>query len=52
MNATVLVLPGDGIGPEVTGAAVAVLHAVANRFGHDLRLIEGLIGAKRREPRS
>ena len=35
MNATVLVLPGDGIGPEVTGAAVAVLHAVANRFGHD-----------------
>ena len=30
-------LPGDGIGPEVTGQAVRVLQAVAERFGHELR---------------
>ena len=34
MKATILVLPGDGIGPEVTAAAVSVLEAVAARFGH------------------
>ena len=34
MNANVLVLPGDGIGPEVTAAAVSVLEATAERFGH------------------
>ena len=39
MNATIALLPGDGIGPEVTDAAVSVLNAVADRFGHtfDLR---------------
>jgi 3-isopropylmalate dehydrogenase len=30
----VVLLPGDGIGPEVTAAAVAVLDAIAARFGH------------------
>ena len=30
-------LPGDGIGPEVTGQAVRVLQSVAERFGHELR---------------
>ena len=44
MKATVLVLPGDGIGPEVTGAAVDVLRAVASRFGHDFEFVDGLIG--------
>lgn len=29
MKAHILVLPGDGIGPEVTAAAVEVLHCVA-----------------------
>ena len=29
-------LPGDGIGPEVGGAALTVLNAVADRFGHSL----------------
>lgn len=38
------VLPGDGIGPEVTAQAVAVLQAVAARFGHQLQLQEKLIG--------
>lgn len=34
MNPTVAVLPGDGVGPEVTDAAVQVLREVALRFGH------------------
>ena len=33
MKATIAVLPGDGIGPEVTQAAVAVLKAVAGKHG-------------------
>jgi 3-isopropylmalate dehydrogenase len=38
------VLPGDGIGPEVTTAARAVLEAVASRFGMALEFSEQLIG--------
>lgn len=34
MKKTIAVLPGDGIGPEVTAAAVEVLRAVAARHGH------------------
>ena len=36
---TIALLPGDGIGPEVTTAACSVLKAVEDRFGHafDLR---------------
>ena len=30
----IAVLPGDGIGPEITDGAVAVLQAVAQKFGH------------------
>ncbi|WP_371395584.1 3-isopropylmalate dehydrogenase [Fretibacter rubidus] len=37
-------LPGDGIGPEVGQAAIAVLNAVANKFGHGLDFEEHLIG--------
>lgn len=44
MNLKILLLPGDGIGAEVTAAAVDVLHAVAKKFGHTLELTEGLIG--------
>jgi len=33
MKANITVLPGDGIGPEVTKAAVAVLRAVAEKHG-------------------
>jgi len=44
MKATILTLPGDGIGPEVTQAAVEVLKVVGTRFGHAFRMIEGLIG--------
>src|SRR5277367_4758152 len=38
------VLPGDGIGPEVTDQAVLVLQAVASRFGHQVQLQQKLIG--------
>ncbi|WP_337243895.1 3-isopropylmalate dehydrogenase [Luteimonas sp. gir] len=44
MHADIVVLPGDGIGPEVTAAAVDVLQAVAHRFGHRFTLHEHLIG--------
>ena len=40
----ITVLPGDGIGPEVTAAAVAVLQAVGQRFGQTFRIEEALIG--------
>lgn len=36
MDRLIVVLPGDGIGPEVTGAAVEVLHRVSER--HTLSL--------------
>jgi 3-isopropylmalate dehydrogenase len=38
------ILPGDGIGPEVTEQAVLVLQAVADAFGHQLKLQSKLIG--------
>ncbi len=44
MKATLVVLPGDGIGPEVTAEAVRVLQAVACRFGHTFQFSERLIG--------
>jgi 3-isopropylmalate dehydrogenase len=39
-----LVLPGDGIGPEVTAAALAVLRRVALRRGIMLEITEDLVG--------
>ena len=44
MHADIVVLPGDGIGPEVTAAAVSVLQAVARRYGHAFRFETRLIG--------
>jgi 3-isopropylmalate dehydrogenase len=44
MNLKILLLPGDGIGAEVTRAAVQVLTATAKKFGHTLELTEGLLG--------
>lgn len=40
----VLVLPGDGIGPEVTSSAVQVLESVGNTFGHSFRFEEDVVG--------
>jgi 3-isopropylmalate dehydrogenase len=44
MNASILLLPGDGIGPEVVASAERVLRAVAGRFSHQFRLTTGIIG--------
>jgi 3-isopropylmalate dehydrogenase len=44
MKAHIAVLPGDGIGPEVTAEAVRVLEAVGRRFGHTFELREALLG--------
>lgn len=44
MKARITVLPGDGIGPEVTAAAVAVLEKVADKFDHEFSFEEALIG--------
>jgi 3-isopropylmalate dehydrogenase len=38
------ILPGDGIGPEVTKQAVLVLQAIADAFGHQLQLQTKNIG--------
>lgn len=44
MRATIVTLPGDGVGPEVTAAAVRVLEAVAGRWGHAFTVREALMG--------
>jgi 3-isopropylmalate dehydrogenase len=44
MEAQIVLLPGDGIGPEVVGAACTILDAVAGSFGHTFRRQEYLLG--------
>jgi len=44
MKAQIVLLPGDGVGPEVTGQARAVLEAVAKRSGHEFGFETQLIG--------
>src|SRR5216117_3985955 len=43
-RASIVVLPGDGIGPEVIAEARRVLDLVARRWGHDFEVREALIG--------
>jgi 3-isopropylmalate dehydrogenase len=44
MKATICVLPGDGIGPEVTAQAIAVLSKIGSKYGHDFVFNEALMG--------
>ena len=44
MKADILLLPGDGIGPEIVSSARRVLKRVAERFGHEFVFSEALIG--------
>src|SRR5450755_3209867 len=44
MHLKILLLPGDGIGPEVTREAVKVLEKIAQKFHHTLAFSEGLLG--------
>ncbi|MFC5344595.1 3-isopropylmalate dehydrogenase [Brevundimonas staleyi] len=40
----IVLLPGDGVGPEVTAAAKAVLGVIADFYGHRFEFSEHLIG--------
>ncbi len=44
MHATIVTLPGDGIGPEVIAEGVRVLRAVAARWEHSFTFEETLMG--------
>jgi len=44
MEFNIVVLPGDGVGPEVVREALKVLQAVGEKFGHSFHIQEGLIG--------
>ena len=45
MEFKIALLPGDGIGPEVTEQAVKALHAVGETYGHKFHFHEALAGA-------
>lgn len=44
MQANIVVLPGDGIGPEIVAQAIKVLDKTAEKFGHQFDYAEHLIG--------
>ena len=44
MNKTIAVIRGDGIGPEIMGEALAVLDAVAAKYGHTFTYQEAPMG--------
>jgi 3-isopropylmalate dehydrogenase (EC 1.1.1.85) len=45
MEKNIVVIEGDGIGPEVTRQAVKVLTAIAENFGHKFNFTYHLMGA-------
>ena len=44
MNATITVIPGDGIGQEVTAEAIRVLDTIQDKYGHHFDYEYGLLG--------
>jgi len=44
MKFDITVLPGDGVGPEVTAEAIKVLKVIEMKFRHSFQLHDGLIG--------
>jgi len=44
MQANIVLLPGDGIGPEVVAEAVRVLETIAGKCGHSFTFTERLMG--------
>ena len=44
MKANIVLLPGDGIGPEIVTEAVRVLETVASKHGHTFNFTERLMG--------
>ena len=45
MKLKIAVLPGDGIGPEIMKQGIAVMDAIAGKFGHEFTYEEALVGA-------
>ena len=45
MKLKIAVLPGDGIGPEVTNESIKVLNCIVKKFNHEVEMNEGLVGA-------
>ena len=45
MKLKIAVLPGDGIGPEISKVGVDVMQAVCDRFGHEVSFKEAICGA-------
>ncbi len=45
MKLKIAVLPGDGIGPEISEQGVAVMSAVCKKFGHEVHYEYALCGA-------
>ena len=37
MDASIAILPGDGVGPEVISESIKVLDAVASKFKHNFK---------------
>ena len=46
MKAQIAILPGDGIGPEVTEAANSILETISHEYGHTFQVDEYLIGGR------
>lgn len=44
MNYNIVVLDGDGIGPEICAGAIKVLNAVGRKYGHPFNFVHKLIG--------
>src|SRR5215467_13453899 len=44
MKKKIVLLPGDGIGPEVTGAAAGILRETAHEFNHEFEFVELPLG--------
>src|SRR5437667_11552363 len=44
MKKKIVLLPGDGIGPEVTRAAATVLRETAHEFNHEFEFVELPVG--------
>lgn len=45
MKLKIAVLPGDGIGPEIMEQGIAVMDAIASKFGHEFEYEQALCGA-------
>ena len=45
MKLKIAILPGDGIGPEVTNESIKVLNCIAKKFNHDVEMSTGSVGA-------